>query len=127
MHQGRTLVPLLLLALLIPSCSPRALHVSNPADGTRVILQPRQKMVLSLDSPMANAYMWDLCAMDETILSYNNRIIEEPDSMHIQEILTFTAMNPGKTSLALAYGFPSSCLLSSYDPKLFLSLTVVVE
>ena len=127
MRQARSYIPLLLLAALIPSCAPRALHVMDPANDQQLIIQHGQKLSVTLESPLANAYMWDVCALDDTILRYDDRTIEEPDSMHIQEVLTFTGMQPGETSLALAYGFPSSCLLSSYQPERFLVLTVVVE
>ena len=127
MRQARSYIPLLLLAALIPSCAPRALHVMEPANDQQLTIQHRQKLLITLDSPMANAYMWDVCELDDAILRYADRTIEEPDSMHIQEVLTFTGMQPGETSLALAYGFPSSCLLSSYQPERFLVLTVVVE
>jgi inhibitor of cysteine peptidase len=94
-------------ALLLTACSTKTIKVNSDDNGSTIDLKKGETLVISIDGNPTTGYNWVVDSVDQIILQSAGDPDYKSDSMLVGSggtfKFTFTALNPGTTTLKLKY------------------------
>jgi len=122
---------LLVLSLLLAACGSQAATLTEADDGTRIELSPGQILTITLPSNPTTGYSWQVAQIDPKTLKQQGEAEYQQSSGSKDlvgaggtETFRFEALQPGETTLQLAYHRPWEI---GVPPIQTFSVTVIVR